>query len=189
MGILKNNIWVYWIFPTVLLIACNSGGEIKNVAHTDSLRKISLNKEDSSSQKKNAITSFSKETNNLYVIIDTTNNLIKTHFDFNDFSNEGGEGYAFYDSKSKKIRRAIITLYGEREQTVIEYIFLQEKIKGIETTYRYLTSIGLIQSDSDMIKDTTITYIIDYKGGISGNPPSDSPDIYQKFQEIIPFIL
>jgi 5-hydroxyisourate hydrolase-like protein (transthyretin family) len=113
----------------------------------------------------------------------------KAHFDFNDFSNEGGEGYAYYDIHTKRIKKANITLFGEREQTKIQFTFSDDLINVKETTYRYKVSIAEVKSDKDMVKGKQTIYSIDFNGSPIGNVDKERLDIFQEFKKIVPFEL
>lgn len=111
------------------------------------------------------------------------------HFDFNNLSSEGGEGYAFYELITKKIKKAEIVLYSESEQKKIELIFKDSIIKIKETDYKYQNSITEIKSYSDMKIQKPIFYMLDFNGHIIGVENKDKLDFYQEFKNLVPFNL
>ena len=182
--------YLYFILLILLIVSCNdrtekSEGIITSmdtnyVAVQDTNQKNNLHfdkKNDSLINKKNAEKAIIE------------NGYYKSHFDFNDLSNEGGEGYAYYDIKSKKIKKSEIKLFGEREQTSIQFDFLTNKIKIIEITYGYKKSIDKVKSNMDMTKQKEITYVIDYNGVPIGNADKERLDIFQEFKKAVPFEL
>lgn len=167
-------------FLVVLFVACTNNGKDKKVNTPEN--NISLSSSDTI-EKKPIIpyAEIKQSTSNIYQVVDTIDGNIKTHFDFNGLSNEGGEGVAFYNKLNKKIVKSVITLYGERGRTEIEYRFKGEKIEVIESEYRYLVPIGEIKSNEEIKLDTTFSYTLNLKEKLNTN------NIFNEFKAVVPF--
>ena len=167
----------------VIMVSCNNQDNETDAISMNESSNDSLSKVDTSFKKSIKMKPPLSINLTSYKIVDSTTKTIKAHFDFNDFSNEGGEGFAYYDKLTRKISKSLIILYGERNRTEIEYNFSDSRINATEREYNYLESIDQIKSDSDIKLDTIINYYLAYKVG------KDLNQIYNEFRKIVPLKL
>lgn len=108
-------------------------------------------------------------------------------YDIEGISAEGAECKASY--VNGKIIKGITNVYGETGQATIIYEFEANRIKVLETKYSYKTGLENVKSDEDMQLDYEISYFIDFKGNVIGQPIQDRIDIFQELKATVPFEL
>lgn len=175
----------------LILVSCSDKVKKPQISSKNILYDTLTSHQDNTTRSKSASISENADSMNSVKMdkVEVEGGYRKFHFDFDDFSNEGGEGYAYYNIHSKKIEKADITLFGEREKTNIHFTFLNELINVREITYLYKTSLSEIKSDNDMTKQKPIIYTIDFNGTSMGKADENRVDIFQEFKKTVPFEL
>lgn len=130
----------------------------------------------------------------------STTSVDWTKIDFNSYSfslddsdrgTNGSAGFAYY--KNDKIKKIVLTIFGEMGQYKITYSFLKEKqILLSEKHFAYLRGIDSVKSDSDMQLDENVRYPIDYNGNRIDSKKSEATVgiiVFPEVKKIVPFKL
>lgn len=105
-----------------------------------------------------------------------------------NFSSEGNEGRAFY--QSGKIQKAAITFYGEMGKAVYLYIFKTTEINVSQQRYNYKTNFTEVKSDKDIVKQEEVNFTTDLNGKvISGYNTKADLDVFNELKKVVPFEL